>query len=430
MAGILTIIPYAPLPLRGGGALRSFHLLRQLARFHEVHAIIFQREAELRAGMDGYRVPDAVHIYSPLDRPPPPTLFDRLPRRLAPALHYRWLRRSWRGPAEGTLLRCHHLLSEILTSQTIDAVHFEHLSTMMAAPLVRRLSPKTFRILDAHNVDHLLGPRMAAVAGAAQSSSNQRSQRQIEWHEKHLARSVHAVWACSEEDRAVFAAFNRIPIEVVPNGVDLSSRPFDERPDKAAASEVLFVGSLNYPPNLDGLRWFVDEIWPRIRAARPDTRLTVVGRGGSAEELASVRNAPGVDLIGEVADVAPYYRRAGVFVCPLREGSGTRLKILESMAFGNPVVSTRIGAEGIQAEPGRDLLIADVPQHFADAVVDLITNPARFDSIRHHGRALVEGRYDWDLIGDRAAESIALWSDQRAKHARHAVSTGRQSANV
>jgi glycosyltransferase involved in cell wall biosynthesis len=142
-----------------------------------------------------------------------------------------------------------------------------------------------------------------------------------------------------------------------------------------------------------------------------------------------VRNAPGVDLIGEVADVAPYYRRAGVFVCPLREGSGTRLKILESMALGNPVVSTRIGAEGIQAKPGRDLLIADAPEDFADAVVDLSTHPARFDRIRHHGRALVEARYDWDLIGDNAAESIARWSEQRAEHARPAVSAGRESAN-
>ena len=414
MARILTLIPYAPLPLRGGGALRSFHMLRQLARFHEVHAIIFQREAELRTEQDGDKVPDSVRIYSPIDRPPPPSLFDHLPRRLGPGLLYRWLRRDRRGPAEGTLLRSHHLLGEVLLNHDIDVVVFEHLSTMMAAPLVRRLSPRTLRILDAHNIDHLLGPRMAALAGASPSSDGQRGQRQIEWHEKHLACSVNAVWACSEEDRAVLAALNRIPIEVIPNGVDLSSRPFDERSAKAAVAEILFVGSLNYPPNLDGLRWFVSEIWPRIRAARPDARLTVIGRGGLAEDLAPVRTAPAVDLIGEVPDVTPYYRRDGVFVCPLREGSGTRLKILESMALGNPVVSTQIGAEGIQAESGRDLLIADAPADFADAVLELMADPGRFDHIRHQGRALVEAHYDWNLIGEWAAETILRWGEESA----------------
>jgi glycosyltransferase involved in cell wall biosynthesis len=295
---------------------------------------------------------------------------------------------------------------EILATRTIDVACFEHLSTMMAAPLVRRISPKTLRILDAHNVDHLLGPRMAAVTDKPPLSDWQRGQRQVEWHEKHLGRSVHAAWACSEDDLAVFATYNRIPIAVIPNGVDLSRRPLDERPDKAAATEILFVGSLNYPPNLDGLRWFVAEIWPRIRAARSDARLLVVGRGGSADDLAPVRSAPGVDLIGEVADVTPYYRRAGVFVCPLREGSGTRLKILESMALGNPIVSTRIGAEGIQAQPGRDLLIADAPADFAEAVLALMADPRQFDQLRTNGRALMKHCYDWELIGERAHKAI------------------------
>lgn len=409
MARILTLIPYAPLPLRGGGALRSFHLLRQLARFHEVHAIIFQREAELRAEQGGVKVPDSVRIYSPIDCPPPPSLFDRLPRRLGPAFQYRWLRRDWRGPAEGTLLRCHHLLREVLHNHDIDVVVFEHLSTMMAAPLVQRLSPRTLRILDAHNVDHRLGARMGALSGAAESPAWRRGQRLIEWHETHLDHSVQGVWTCSTEDQAVFAARNRLPIEVIPNGVDLAHRPYDDRPDKSAAPELLFCGSLGYAPNLDGLRWFVASIWPRILAKRPDAQLTVIGQGGLAAGLASLRQTPGVAIIGEVPEVAPYYARAGVFICPLREGSGTRLKILEAMALGNPVVSTQIGAEGIQAVACRDLVIADAPADFADAVLGLMADIGRFDHIRAHGRALVEKCYDWDLSGARASRAIEQW---------------------
>src|ERR1017187_3209219 len=134
MATLLSICHYELLPIQGGGALRSFHLLRQLAREHEIHAIIFQREAELRRETEGYKLPDSVRVYSPIDHPRPATLFDRLPRRWGPGLHYRWLRRSWRGPASGDVLRCHHLIRRILQEQTIDAVIFEYVGTLSIAP--------------------------------------------------------------------------------------------------------------------------------------------------------------------------------------------------------------------------------------------------------------------------------------------------------
>lgn len=404
MARVLTLCPYPLLPLRGGGALRCFHLLRQLARFHEVHAIVFQKEQELRSEIDGYKIPDAVRIYSPVDEPPPPTLFDALPRRVRAGLHYRWLRRSWRGPAESTLLRCHHLLKKVLTSQTIDVVLFEHLSSMMAAPLVQRLSPGSLRILDAHNVDHRLEPRLRALSAQPMTSAAlRRGEQAVEWHEQHLSRSVQAVWTCSEDDRRILAACNPLPIAVVPNGVDLAQRPYDPRPDKAATLEILFCGSLAYPPNIDGLLWFASEAWPLIVQRQPRARLTVIGRGGTPERFAALRATPGIDFVGEVADVTPYYARAGVFVCPLREGSGTRLKILEAMALGNPVVSTGIGAEGIQVRHEQDVLLADQPQAFAEQVLRLLQQPALFERLRIQGRALVERHYDWAVIGTQVA---------------------------
>lgn len=408
MARILTLIPYAPLPLRSGGALRSFHLLRQLARFHEVHAIIFQGEAELRAGQDGYKVPDLVRIFSPIDRPPPPSLFDHLPRRLGPAFQYRWLRRDWRGPAEGTLLRCHHLLREVLLNHDIDVVVFEHLSTMMAAPLVRRLSPNTVRILNAANVDHVLIPRLTALAAGnlVSPEAARTSLAHIEWHEKHLSDSVHSVWVCSADDKSQLATFNDIPMDVIPNGVDIAQRPYDTREEKSTVREILFCGSLTYPPNIDGLIWFGREIWPLVLEQCPAARLTVIGRGGNPEDFWELRNAAGVTFVGEVEDVTPYYRRFGVFVCPLREGSGTRLKILEAMSMGNPVVSTVIGAEGILARHQHDILLANDPRAFAKAVAALLQEPALFHRIRAQARQLVEQHYDWEVIGLQANASI------------------------
>jgi len=136
---------------------------------------------------------------------------------------------------------------------------------------------------------------------------------------------------------------------------------------------------------------------------QPQARLTVIGRGGTPEQCAALHATPGIDVVGEVADVTPYYARAGVFVCPLREGSGTRLKILEAMALGNPVVSTRIGAEGIQVRHEQDVLLADQPEAFAEQVLSLLQQPALFERLRVQGRALVERHYDWAVIGTQVA---------------------------
>ena len=268
---ILTICPYRLLPLRGGGALRCFHLLRQLARFHEVHAIVFQREEELRRETDGYKVPDNVRIYSPLDTPPPRTLFDRLPRRLGPGLHYRWMRRSWRGPAESTLLRCHHLLREVLARQEVDVMVFEHLSTMAASPVARRVSPAAVQCLDAHNVDHrLLAQEIDGQPNERMSRNRRRSLATTEWTERHLGRFVHGFCACSDDDRRVLEACSGLAGYTVPNGVDTAFFAFDANPTKATSKCLLYSGWMGTRANQDGIAYFAEDIWPLILEQRPD----------------------------------------------------------------------------------------------------------------------------------------------------------------
>jgi len=263
LARLLTICPYSLLPLRGGGGLRCFHLLRQLARFHEVHAIVFQREAELRRETEGYKIPAQVQLYSPIDSPPPSGLFSRLPRKLRMALHYRWLRRSWRGPADAILLRSHHLIAQILPRQKIDAVVFEHLSSMRAAPLVRRLSRPTRAVLDAHNVDHRLMAQEFSQAGTRELTRQERKLvERTRWEERHLRSSVDAIWCCSEEARRLLTAPNRIAGYTIPNGVDCSFFQFDERPSKAEAPWLIFSGALQTEANKNAVRWIIGEIWP------------------------------------------------------------------------------------------------------------------------------------------------------------------------
>lgn len=403
---LLHIIPYPIVPPRGGGALRCYHILRQLARFYDVHAIVFQREDALRNGVDGYKVPDNVHIYSPLDHPPPHTVFDRLPKRLGPGLHYRWLRRSWRGPATAELLRSHHLIKKIVSDYTIDIAVFEHISSMSVAPWLNRLNPRTLRILDAHNVDHrLMAQEIENKKKRGLTNAEQRLLASTTWIEHHLGQYVDAFFACSDDDRLTLERCSGINGHTIPNGVDTQRVAWRE-PATGKATDLLFCGSLGYRPNIDGLNWFGMEIWPLLKQAAPDVRLTVIGRGGNKADFRNLPEDPQVNWIGEVDATLPYYHKAAVHICPLRMGSGTRLKILESMSAGTPMVSTKIGAEGIQAVSGRHLLLADDPTDFAQAVVGLLENAELRMAISREARKLVEERYDWDVVGERMKRTI------------------------
>ncbi|MDP3919972.1 MAG: glycosyltransferase family 4 protein [Candidatus Omnitrophota bacterium] len=386
--------------------MRCYHLLRQMARFYEVHAILFQKESELRTGDDDYRVPDSVCVYSPIDQPPPPSLFDRFPRRLRAGLQFRWMRRSWEGPAEGTLVRSHHLIRHVLTKICVDIVFFEHVQSMFAAPLVKRLSSKAVRILDAHNVDHDLMRQNIEDLPDKQRRGKQREIHRLREIEHNLQRHVDAVFCCSATDRTKLARHNTIPIHVVPNGVDTTARSADSRPDKSSCRNILFCGNLKTLPNINGIKWFGSAVWPRLCELNKEIKLIIVGGDGSRDDFSRLANHPRVEFAGEVRDIVPYYYKAGIAICPLRQGSGTRLKILEAMALGNPVVSTSIGAEGLDVEPGRNILIADDAETFAQSILKLLRTPETFNAIRRAGRDLAVSQYSWDVIGERMAADM------------------------
>ncbi len=407
MSTILTVCPYRLLPLRGGGALRCFHLLRQLAKYHTVHAIIFQRGAELQWESEGYSIPGNVLIYSPIDTPPPRSVFDRLPGRLGPGLHYRWLRRSWRGPAESTLLQCHHLVERILSDTTVDAAIFDELGAMAAANVVRRVRPKVRRIVNLYNVNHSLMAQERAARPAAGNDARTRDIHvAVEWQERHLGRWVDTFFACSDDDRHVLERISGLRGFTIPNGVDTTFHSFDDRTAKASSPSLIFSGWMGTHANQDALVWLRERIWPAILAARSDVRLLLVGGGMPERMAASWRSVPGVEVAGEVTDVRPWFRQAGIAIVPLRIGSGTRLKILEAMSQGNPVVSTGKGAEGLGAEPARHYVRADTECGIVEGVLDILDDATTFNRIRHEARAWVESRYDWDVIGRALCEAI------------------------
>jgi glycosyltransferase involved in cell wall biosynthesis len=184
-------------------------------------------------------------------------------------------------------------------------------------------------------------------------------------------------------------------IDDVPTGVDID---YFERPSNPLpASDLVFVGAMDWLPNIDGAIWFMQEVFPLIRSARPTTTITFAGRNPSPE----IRGLSEVHVTGTVPDVRPYLWGASVSIVPLRIGGGTRLKIYEAMAAGVPVVSTRVGAEGLAVTDGRDIRLADDAQGFARNVLQLLGDAADRSAMADAARELVASRFSWESVTER-----------------------------
>jgi len=203
------------------------------------------------------------------------------------------------------------------------------------------------------------------------------------------------VWVTAEDKAAVAQAANKhgegIRGPVIPICVDPETKQVI--PPAAKPHRVTFLGGLHWPPNANGILWFGEEVWPLIQQQQPDALLTIIGK----EPPARLTTLPltGVDVTGYVDDPRPYLAETAVFIVPLHAGGGMRVKIVDGWSWGLPIVSTTIGAEGIQYEDGRDILIADNAKSFAAAVIKLFRQPELAHSLRKAGRSALESHYDW-----------------------------------
>jgi polysaccharide biosynthesis protein PslH len=222
---------------------------------------------------------------------------------------------------------------------------------------------------------------------------------QVQRYEKQFYPKQDLAVVMSQEDYAMIQRrCPELPLELIANGADLEYFcPTPNESDNRAGKSLIYFGHFGYPPNAAAMVYFCREIFPHIRRRVPDAQIFVIGKSPPDE----IRNCDGVQVLGFVPDIRLYAAQADVMVAPLLSGGGTRLKILEAMGMGKPVVSTTIGAEGIHYTHGQDILIADDPQVFADEVVKLLEDPAMRSRIGKAGRSLVEREYDWAVLTDQ-----------------------------
>jgi glycosyltransferase involved in cell wall biosynthesis len=287
-------------------------------------------------------------------------------------------------------------IRDVVADRHIDVAVFDQI---YVAPYVDAIPAghRCRRVLSLHDVASSQYRSMVRI----QPSRLGRARQTVRWRlmarmeRRYLGRFDHGVVVSAPEARRLRARHPTLPISIIENGVDTSlCRPLAE---PAHGHGVLFVGDMQYGPNADGVRYFVDAIFPAIRAAVPDVTLSVVGH------QPPIRPSDHVVVTGRIGDPTPYYEAAQVVVVPLRAGGGTRLKILEAMARGRPVVSTSIGCEGLEVTDGEHLLVADTPSGFAGRVTDLLESPELRARIGRNARRLVESRYDWSIINRKLA---------------------------
>lgn len=261
-------------------------------------------------------------------------------------------------------------------------------------------------LLEQHNCEFALLRRAESqVTGRLRRLRHRLMCHKARAWELGLCRRFDAVALVSQDDLRHLsrAAPDLRELSVVPNGVD--TEHYDPGTWAPGKDALLYNGALTYGANLDAVRYFAAEILPLLRQERPSVVLRVTGRTTDVD-LSGISDNDGVLLTGYVDDIRTVLAKSAVCVVPLREGGGTRLKILEAMAAGVPVVSTSVGAEGIEAVDGRHLLLADSPADFAGAVARLLDEPGLADSLRVEARRLVEEYYSWNVIGERFAEIV------------------------
>lgn len=214
--------------------------------------------------------------------------------------------------------------------------------------------------------------------------------------EREACQRADHVLACSPDDaRDLVALAPQARVSVIPNGVDVERcRATRNAPEPA---HLIFVGQMSWFPNLDGMQWFLRDVLPRILTVRPDVRLSIVGKAAALRVPRHLQTC--VRLIGFVDDLQSEFDAAAVYVVPLRRGSGTRLKVLEAMAFGKAIVTTPMGAQGIDLVAGEEALFAADAEGFAGAVLQLLADPQRALRLGAAARAKAERRYDWRVIG-------------------------------
>jgi glycosyltransferase involved in cell wall biosynthesis len=377
-------------PIDKGGRIRSYQMLRALSRHHEVTYLCLDDGLAAADARERAREYARDVIVVPFRPPPKGSVgyFAALLRNLFAPLPYSISR--YESPELRARIRA--------LAPAVDLIVCDFLMPSVDVPADLPVPVVLFQ----HNVEAMIWQRHASVPQHPLRRAYMRLQwqRVLRYEAEQCRRFAHVVAVSAMDAETMRREYGAVSVGYVPTGVDLEyfratrPRPPDSR-------ELIFIGSMDWMPNDDGIRWFAAEIFGRIQQRVGGARLTVVGRSPSAamRELAARNSA--IEVTGTVEDVRPYLERGAVSVVPLRIGGGTRLKIYEAMAMGIPVVATTIGAEGLPVRHGEQLLVADSIEAQVDAVCALLSSRQQAAALAANALHHVQEHCSWDAVAQR-----------------------------
>ena len=400
---ILYLSQLIPYPADAGPKIRIYHVLQYLAQAgHEITLVAFRREEDSQEQI--------THL-----------------EHYCHEIHTVLMRRSrlqdvWQvatGIIAGypflisrdSVDEMYQTLQQVAVSKTFDAIHADQLWMAQYALAAGRRNGHARLVLDEHNAMHLIPQRLAAGANPLRRAILSREAQNMARYEVETVKQFDkVVWVSAEDRRAVNGQMTRLNGTngsststhdrskqfVIPICVDPEAKPVIQR--AASPCRITFLGGLHWPPNAEGVTWFVEEVWPHVRREIPHALLTVLGKNPPSAVVKQAKTNSHVEAPGYVTDPTPYLEETALFIVPLHAGGGMRVKILDAWSWGLPVVSTSIGAEGLHYRDGENVLIADHPASFARATVRLLKHPELAAALAAAGRRTVEVHYDWRRV--------------------------------
>jgi polysaccharide biosynthesis protein PslH len=391
---ILWVKPGKLLPLDTGGKLRTYNILRHLSAIHHVTYLSYyggDRDQDYEQEILQH-LPGAVTVHTSTAHATGVGRYLDYLRRLASPTPY--------SVRKFTVPQVRRILADWISQHCFDLAVCDFLASALNFP--RDLATPT--VLFQHNVESLLWKRRTRfeAKGLDRLISKIECAKMARFEPMQIRR-FHHVLAVSEQDRfAMSAMVDPARISVVPTGVDLAKYSYNPKA-RASTPLVVFIGSMDWAPNIDGMEYFCRDIWPHVLEQVPDARFRIVGRNPHTrvQKLASAS----VEVTGSVPSIVDYLAEAAVVVVPLRIGGGTRIKIYEGMAMGKATVSTGLGAEGLDVRHGHDILLADDPRKFAEYVARLLRDEKTLRQYEAAAAATAQ-KYDWSVITEHLIEAL------------------------
>ncbi len=390
---ILFLTPYVPYPLNNGGLIRVHHLLVNLATRHQVTAVCMEPDKkEQAAGIDviekrGIEIKTVPVAFNQKKR------FKRIYQLLSLVSSKPYQFNQYHSKA------MQQMIDEQLATGDYDLLMVEF--SQMGYYSFDTNIP---RFVDQHNVEYEIMHRTYETEKNPLRKLLAYSEWKKYYHQEiDNCSKFTACLTTSKRDAEILQDRSTgMQCHVIPNGVD--SDFFQSNNTAVDPNMVLFTGTISYYPNTEGVLWFHKTIWPLIKSKNPAATFCIAGKSPPAEVRKLAENDQSITVTGMVDDMRDYYNKAAVVVVPLRVGGGTRLKILEGMAMAKAIISTSVGAEGIEHSNGENILLRDTPEEFSDAVLSVMADKRQRQSLEAGGRALVEAKYDWRAVCDKLSD--------------------------